>query len=168
MNDAAALDTAVRAAWRDFQTQYEPLRPTLCRFCRHLIRSPWDAEDLVQDALARAFEDGGEGTGIDPRFAQGVLPRPARAEIPEFRGEPVLVSWYQHRDGEAVRAVTRVEIDPDSGRISRMWNYFFTPEVLVEVSGELELPHRTNGTYRSREAISCAPGAPVDLERRGG
>ena len=55
MNDPTPLDRTVQAAWRDFQTQYEPLRPTLYRYCRHLTRSPWDAEDLVQDTLARAF-----------------------------------------------------------------------------------------------------------------
>jgi RNA polymerase sigma-70 factor (ECF subfamily) len=33
----------------------EPLRPELYRYCRYLTRSPWDAEDLVQDTLARAF-----------------------------------------------------------------------------------------------------------------
>lgn len=33
----------------------ESLRPELYRYCRYLTRSPWDAEDLVQDTLARAF-----------------------------------------------------------------------------------------------------------------
>lgn len=327
MNDPTPLDRTVQAAWRDFQTQYEPLRPTLYRYCRHLTRSPWDAEDLVQDTLARAFatlgallepprdprawlfrvasnlwidrvrrstpawpdvepreegpsravreaagtllvqlspreraavvlkdafelglediadilsttvgavkaalhrgrgklaepdvetprvpaagaldafveafnagdldrlaallldtstvevvgastihgaaaarttvlpgmllgsarmaarEDGGQGTGIDPRFAQGVLPRPARLELRHLRGEPLLVSWYQHRDGEFVRAVTRVEVEPEGGRISHLWNYFFTPEIIAEACTELGLPHRTNGTFRAR------------------
>ena len=40
---------------RRFLEIYEPLRPALYRFCRYLSRSPWDAEDLVQDAMARAF-----------------------------------------------------------------------------------------------------------------
>ena len=313
----------IQAAWRDFQAEIDPLRPTLYRYCRHLARSPWDAEDLVQDAFARAFaslgalqepprdvrawmfrvasnlwidrvrrrapvtpspegqdgpsrdvreaagtllvqlspqeraavvlkdafdlplediadilstsvgavkaalhrgrgkladpdvetartpapgavdafcaafnagdldrvaallldgalvdvvgaslvvgrekarttvlpgmllgsarmaspEDGGRGGGIDPRLAQGVLPRPARVEVRWAHGEPLLLSWYQHRDGvEAVRAVSRVEVDPESGRIARLWNYFFTPEVITEVCAELGLPHRTNGT----------------------
>ena len=38
-----------------FLALFEPLRPELYRYCRYLTRSPWDAEDLVQDALARAF-----------------------------------------------------------------------------------------------------------------
>jgi RNA polymerase sigma-70 factor (ECF subfamily) len=46
-----------------------------------------------------------------------------------------------------VRAVSRVELDPESGMVARLWNYFFTPEVIAEVATELGLPHRTNGTF---------------------
>jgi RNA polymerase sigma-70 factor (ECF subfamily) len=49
------LGGAVKASWRRFLDTYEPLRPDLYRYCRHLTRSPWDAEDLAQDAMARAF-----------------------------------------------------------------------------------------------------------------
>jgi RNA polymerase sigma-70 factor (ECF subfamily) len=49
------LDTAVRDSWRRFLDTYEPLRPDLYRYCRHLTKSPWDAEDMAQDTLARAF-----------------------------------------------------------------------------------------------------------------
>jgi len=61
MNDSAAIDptselsTTVTQSWKRFLENYEPLRPALYRFCRYLSRSPWDAEDLVQDTLARAF-----------------------------------------------------------------------------------------------------------------
>jgi len=44
-----------RESWRRFLDTYEPLRPDLYRYCRHLTRSPWDAEDIVQETLARAF-----------------------------------------------------------------------------------------------------------------
>jgi RNA polymerase sigma-70 factor (ECF subfamily) len=103
---------------------------------------------LLGAARMAAPEDGGRGDGIDPRISQGVLPGPARLELRYAHGEPLLLSWYQHRDGqEAVRAVNRVEIDPESGQIARLWNYFFTPEVIAEVSSELGLPHKTNGTF---------------------
>ena len=49
------LSGAVQASWRRFLESYEPLRPELYRYCRHLTRSPWDAEDMVQETLARAF-----------------------------------------------------------------------------------------------------------------
>src|SRR3989449_10795762 len=51
----AALRHDVEASWHRFLDLYEPLRPELYRYCRHLTRSPWDADDLVQDALFRAF-----------------------------------------------------------------------------------------------------------------
>jgi RNA polymerase sigma-70 factor (ECF subfamily) len=51
----AALNAVVAQSLRSFMQTYEPLRPVLYRYCRFLCRSPWDAEDLVQDTLARAF-----------------------------------------------------------------------------------------------------------------
>src|SRR6188768_1460803 len=50
-----ALSGEARRTWHGFLSVYEPLRPELYRYCRYLTRSPWDAEDLAQDALARAF-----------------------------------------------------------------------------------------------------------------
>lgn len=49
------LKSDVKASWQRFLDAFEPLRPELYRYCRHLTRSPWDAEDLVQEALTRAF-----------------------------------------------------------------------------------------------------------------
>jgi len=49
------LGAAVKQSWRRFLDTYEPLRPELYRYCRHLTRSPWDAEDMAQESLARAF-----------------------------------------------------------------------------------------------------------------
>jgi RNA polymerase sigma-70 factor (ECF subfamily) len=94
--------------------------------------------------------DGGTCDGIDPRFAQGVLPEPARLELRPHRGEVLLVSWYAHRDGEFVRAITRAELSADGDRIARLRNYYYTPEVIAELCGELDLPCRTNGTFRAR------------------
>ncbi|HEX8796282.1 MAG TPA: RNA polymerase sigma factor [Polyangiaceae bacterium] len=49
------LASELRSSWHGFLETYEPLRPELYRYCRHLTRSPWDAEDLAQDTMARAF-----------------------------------------------------------------------------------------------------------------
>jgi RNA polymerase sigma-70 factor, ECF subfamily len=53
--ETQSLGDAVKASWRRFLDVYEPLRPDLYRYCRHLTRSPWDAEDMSQDAMARAY-----------------------------------------------------------------------------------------------------------------
>lgn len=49
------LRASLLGSWHRFVDVYEPLRPELYRYCRYLSRSPWDAEDLTQDTLARAF-----------------------------------------------------------------------------------------------------------------
>jgi RNA polymerase sigma-70 factor (ECF subfamily) len=94
--------------------------------------------------------DGGIGGGIDPRFAQDVLPVPVRLELRFHRGEHLLFSWYAHRDGEFVRALTRIELSADGGSIARLRNYYYTPEIISELCSELALPCRTNGTFRAR------------------
>lgn len=45
----------VRQLRRRYFEVIDPLRPELFRFCRHLTRDVWDAEDLVQDTLLKAF-----------------------------------------------------------------------------------------------------------------
>jgi len=86
-----------------------------------------------------------ERGGIEPRHRSGVLSSPGRVEVREHRGESILLFWYAHQDGDAVRAVARVETDQD--RLSRVRNYFFTPDVIAEVCRELGVPFRVNG-YR--------------------
>jgi RNA polymerase sigma-70 factor, ECF subfamily len=46
---------SAKAAWHRFVETFEPLRPELYRYCRALTHNAWDAEDLVQDALARGL-----------------------------------------------------------------------------------------------------------------
>lgn len=94
--------------------------------------------------MANAATEG----GMDGRFVQGVLPDSPRLELRLHRDEPLLLSWYAHEDGEAVRAITRVELE--EGRIARLRNYFFTPEFLREVCAELGVPCKVNGTVGCR------------------
>jgi RNA polymerase sigma-70 factor, ECF subfamily len=96
--------------------------------------------------MATADENG----GIEPRFMQGVLPSAPRVEARAHRGAWILLHWYAHHDGEAVRAITRIE--PDGDRVARVQNYFFTPDFISDVCGELSVPFRANG-YRW-----CLPG----------
>jgi RNA polymerase sigma-70 factor, ECF subfamily len=51
----SALSGDVRSSWQRFLDAFEPQRPELYRYCRHLTHTPWDAEDLLQDTLTRAF-----------------------------------------------------------------------------------------------------------------
>jgi RNA polymerase sigma-70 factor, ECF subfamily len=46
---------AIRGPFQQFTQEFEPLRPELYRYCRYLTRTAWDAEDLVQDTMVRAF-----------------------------------------------------------------------------------------------------------------
>lgn len=81
--------------------------------------------------------------GVAPDLRRGVLSTPPRAEARLHRGEPVVLVFYQHADGEAVRAVLRVEAEGD--RLALVRNYVFTPDVIAEVCGELGLRCRVNG-----------------------
>lgn len=307
----APLHDLVQRPWRTFLEQYEPLRPDLYRYCRFLTRSPWDAEDLVQDVLARAFVTLGglnhappnprawlfrvasnlwinhvrrgrelaapdfeaavqhdlraareaagslvallapqeraalvlkevfdfsleeiaealstttgavksalhRGRGklaepddervaaapppvlnafceafnardlerltallldsveldfpglhtdygipaargalgatmyksdafIAPDWRQQIVDGTCRFELREHRGQQLVLAWWKHADGEAVRAFSRLEHEGE--RITRMRTYFHTPEAIAEVCKELGLPCRTNG-YR--------------------
>lgn len=53
--DLESLGSPLRDLEREFKEKIEPYRSDLWRYCRTLTRSPWDAEDLVQDTLLRAF-----------------------------------------------------------------------------------------------------------------
>lgn len=99
--------------------------------------------------MATADVDG----GMEPRFMQRVLPSAPRVEVRAHRGAWILVHWYAHEDGEWVRAITRIEADGD--RVARLQNYFFTPDFVAEVCGELGLPFRANG-YRWWLTGRCA------------
>jgi RNA polymerase sigma-70 factor, ECF subfamily len=92
--------------------------------------------------LARGYD-----CGIEDRFVQRVLPTPPRVEAVAHRGEWFFLHWYEHEDGEAVRAVTRIETAVEGDRVARLHNYFFNPDFIGEVCGGLGVPWRSNG-YR--------------------
>jgi RNA polymerase sigma-70 factor (ECF subfamily) len=81
--------------------------------------------------------------GIDAKLREGVLAQPPRCEARMHRGRWLVLHWYQHVDGEAVRAVTTLELDGD--RVARLANYFYNPDFLVDIAGELGVPARING-----------------------
>jgi RNA polymerase sigma-70 factor (ECF subfamily) len=82
--------------------------------------------------------------GVDESFFGDVVRGTPRVEARPYRGGWVLLHWYRHRDGEAVRALTRLE--PDGDQIAHLRNYFYNTALIAEVCGELGVPSRSNGT----------------------
>jgi RNA polymerase sigma-70 factor (ECF subfamily) len=70
---------------------------------------------------------------------------PARVERCDYRGESILLSWYEQDDGPVVRDVIRLRIESD--RVAWIRFHFFSPDVLAEICRELRVPFRSNG-YR--------------------
>jgi RNA polymerase sigma-70 factor (ECF subfamily) len=93
------------------------------------------------ERMARAEND----PGLDGAEFRGVLPTPPRAELRAFRDGWVVLHWYAHVDGDAVRAITQLDVDGD--HVARLRNHFYEPELLRDVCSELGVPVRTNG-YR--------------------
>jgi len=90
----------------------------------------------LTDPAVRAFFDG--------RFAEPPLPEaPPRVEARLHRGRWLLLHWYRHADGDAVRAITTLELEGD--RVARLENYFYNPDFLEDLGGELNVPVRVNG-----------------------
>jgi RNA polymerase sigma-70 factor, ECF subfamily len=82
---------------------------------------------------------------IRPEWHQGVVETSARFEARNYRGEPLVLAWWEHESGEAVRGFSLLDIEDD--RIAAMRTYFHSPEAIAELCRELGLPYRTNG-YR--------------------
>jgi RNA polymerase sigma factor (sigma-70 family) len=55
MADLNPLSKPLRDLRKPFEELIEPHRPALWRYCRRLTGSIWDAEDLLQETLTRAF-----------------------------------------------------------------------------------------------------------------
>lgn len=50
-----SLEASIRQVHKQFEEIADAHRPALWRYCHRLTGSAWDAEDLVQETLARAF-----------------------------------------------------------------------------------------------------------------
>ncbi|HEY6476353.1 MAG TPA: sigma-70 family RNA polymerase sigma factor [Polyangia bacterium] len=92
----------------------------------------------------KRLADSGIRALFDARFADGALPAaPPRVEPRLHRGRWLLLHWYEHTDGSAVRAITTLEIEGD--RVARLENYFYNADFLIDIGGELDVPVRVNG-----------------------
>jgi RNA polymerase sigma-70 factor (ECF subfamily) len=81
--------------------------------------------------------------GTAARYLEGYDGARARTQLVYHRGEHVILLWYGHTSGEAVRCIIRSELQ--ESRVSRLRIYYFSPELLTDVARELGLPARTNG-----------------------
>jgi RNA polymerase sigma-70 factor (ECF subfamily) len=86
-----------------------------------------------------------ERGGIASEYLEGYLDGLPRCEAREHRGVWLLLFWFDHVEGPAVRAVWTLSLEGE--RIARIRNYFFAPDVVSEICAELDVPCRTNG-YR--------------------
>lgn len=68
MNKLEHVSIEMRDLKKKFDQLIEPHRPALWQYCRMITRSPWDAEDLVQDTLLKAYS-------VLPRIFQPVVPK---------------------------------------------------------------------------------------------
>jgi RNA polymerase sigma-70 factor (ECF subfamily) len=68
MNKLEHVSSEMRDLKKKFDKLIEPHRPALWQYCRMITRSPWDAEDLVQDTLLKAYS-------ALPRIFQPVIPK---------------------------------------------------------------------------------------------
>jgi RNA polymerase sigma-70 factor (ECF subfamily) len=82
---------------------------------------------------------------IAPAYREGLRSTPPRLELRAHRGEGLLLGWFSHQDGEAVRAISRVTLAGE--RIAHLRMYLHAPDVLAEVCAELGVPFRSSG-YR--------------------
>jgi RNA polymerase sigma-70 factor, ECF subfamily len=81
--------------------------------------------------------------GVPAGHLEGYDGGRARSQLVRHRDQHVILLWYGHTGGEAVRSILRFELDGSS--ISRLRIYYFSPELLIDVAGELGVPVRTNG-----------------------
>src|SRR5262245_25629553 len=58
--EAFGVQRSVRGPWRRYLDGLEPHRAALHSYCCRLTGNVWDAEDLVQDTLARVFSQLGK------------------------------------------------------------------------------------------------------------
>lgn len=99
--DNDLLDS-VRAAQHAFFSRIDPVRPQLHRYCRRLTGSVWDAEDLLQEALTRAFARAADSHQRVERMLPWLVriatnayldtwrrPEPVPAELPDSPSQPV-------------------------------------------------------------------------------
>jgi RNA polymerase sigma-70 factor (ECF subfamily) len=98
----------VRRVRREFLRTVEPLRPRLFGYCRRLTANVWDAEDLVQETLAKAFARAAQAHGGIDNVEAWLIRVATNTYIDTIRrSAPLLV---EDLDGPAPTAVDPAEV----------------------------------------------------------
>ena len=126
------------------------------------VHGPEEASRTVLPGMLlghRVLADLSAPIAIPVELRKGALPETPRIELRWHRDRWLLLTWYAHTDGEAVRAVSTFACEGD--KIARIDNYFFSPDLFTELAAELGVPVRSNGRrwwWASGQRHDC----PVD------
>lgn len=111
-----------------------------------IVRGPDEASRTVLPGLLlghRVLADLSAPIAIPVELRRGALPDTPRIELRWHGGRWLLLTWYAHTDGEAVRAVTTFVCEGE--QIARIDNHFFSPDLFEELGRELGVRVRSNG-----------------------
>ncbi len=111
-----------------------------------IVHGPAEASRTVLPGILlghRVLADLSAPIAIPVELRKDALPETPRIELRWHRDRWLLLTWYAHTTGEAVRAVTTFVCEGD--RIARIDNYFFSPDMFAELGAELGVPVRSNG-----------------------
>jgi RNA polymerase sigma-70 factor (ECF subfamily) len=87
---------AARQARREFLDRLEPLRSDLYKYCRRLTGNAFDAEDLVQESLARAFTQAAQAHSPIANPRAWLFRVATNAYVDSYRKQtPVLVDAFE-------------------------------------------------------------------------
>src|SRR5438445_11958843 len=167
----------LEASWHRFLDLYEPLRPELYRYCRHLSRNPWDADDLVQDALFRAFAKLGcmNEPPTNPRawlfrIASNLWIDRVRAEKPEPERDAERASSREPRDVREAAGTLLSRLSPQERAAVVLKEAFsFSLEEIAEAlsttTGTVKSAlHRGRGKLLEPPAVEETPPKPPVLD----
>ena len=77
------------------------------------------------------------------RVPRRPVPHAPWLELRVHCGEPLLLGWFAHEDGDSVRSISRTEVDDERNVHLRM--YLHAHEVLAEICCEIGVPFRPSG-----------------------
>lgn len=178
-----ALADPLREAWQRYVDLLAPIRTDLYRYCRRLTGNVWDAEDLVQETLVRAFATLGK-TDAGVTSPRAYLLRTAtHAWIDALRRREREVATEVGEAASAAAAAGAGEVrDAATALMQRLspreraalvlkevfgLSVAETAEVLQTTPGAVKSSlHRARGQLEQGEAAATRPAPPAALVDR--